>query len=129
MVIDKQPECSGGYTPDLLGGILAEAVNEMPGELRNILLVLSKGWDADWHHVEAVVEVFTESAFLECGPQVAIGGGDQSHVDLKRPGAAQPFKFTLLKHPKQFHLDGGRHVPDLIEENRTSIGELEFARF
>src|SRR5271157_2673317 len=89
--------------------------------------MFAQGWDIDGDHVEPVVEVFAKGSFFERGAQVAVGGGDEAHVDLDGARATQTLEFALLQHAEKFDLDGGRYVSDLIEEERAFVGELEFA--
>ena len=40
-------------------------------------------------------------------------------------GLAEPLDLPLLEHAQQLHLDVGRQVADLVEEDRRAIGQLE----
>ena len=50
---------------------------------------------------------------------------DDAYVAALRDAAADAFEYTLLQHPQQLHLHGGIHVADLVEEDRTALGDLE----
>ncbi|MOA31064.1 hypothetical protein D3C78_1522000 [compost metagenome] len=40
---------------------------------------------------------------------------------------AHRFVFLFLEHAQQFALQRQRHVTDLVEEQRTALGDLQFA--
>ena len=62
----------------------------------------------DRHDVEAVVEVFAESARRDLGREVSVGRRDDANVDLERFVAADPFERALLEEAQEFDLDGRR---------------------
>ena len=41
--------------------------------------------------------------------------------------AADAVELAVLEHAQQLHLRGGRHVADLVEEQRAAVGLLEAA--
>jgi hypothetical protein len=55
----------------------------------------------DGHDVEPIVEVLAEVADAHLGLQVAVGGGDDAHVDLEGAAPADPLEFALLM-PEEF---------------------------
>ena len=59
--------------------------------------------------------------------QVAIGGGDEPHVDLDRARAAEPLELVLLQHAQDLGLRARAHVADFVEEQRAAVGLLEAA--
>ena len=61
------------------------------------------------------------------GVQVAVRGRDDPHVDRDRLAAAERPHRALLQHPQQLDLQGGRHVPDFVEQQRAAVGLLEQA--
>jgi hypothetical protein len=48
-------------------------------------------------------------------------------VDLDRLARAERPHGALLQHAQQLHLQRGRHVPDLVEQQRAAVGLLEQA--
>ncbi len=56
-----------------------------------------------------------------------MGRGDHAHIDLAHPGAADRPDLALLQHAEQAGLDPERHVADLVEEQRATIGLDEHA--
>ena len=54
-------------------------------------------------------------------------GGDDAHIGLDRRAAADGGVFAFLQHAQQARLRLGRHVADLVEEQRAAGGLLELA--
>ena len=59
--------------------------------------------------------------------QVGIGGGDHAHVHAPRLRRADALELARLQHAQQLRLQVQRHVGDLVEKQRSAIGELEAA--
>ena len=76
-------------------------------------------------HVEAVVEVLAEQALLHPRLEVLVGGGDHAHVRRERRVAADAVELAVGEHAQQARLQVGRHVADLVEEERAAVGLLE----
>ena len=77
--------------------------------------------------VEPVVEVGPEGAALARGDEVAVGRGDDAHVDLERLAAADALDLALLQDAQELGLHRQRHVADLVEEERAAARALELA--
>ena len=43
-------------------------------------------------------------------------------------GSAEALEFAFLKDAQEFHLRGGRHVADFVEEKRAFVRQFEFSR-
>ena len=54
-----------------------------------------------------------------------MGRRDHANVDLRRLRGADGLEGPLLEHPEQLDLQGGAHVPDLVEEDGAAVGEGE----
>ena len=108
----------------LLAGDLGD---QEAGQVRQVLDTLAQRRHADGHDVESVVEVLAELARPHLGLQVAVGGGDDAHVDLEGAAAADPLEFALLEHAQQLGLKGGADLADLVEEQGAAVGLLEAA--
>ena len=59
--------------------------------------------------------------------EVLVRRRDDPHVDLNRHVAADPIELAVGEHPEQARLELGRHVSDLVEEQRAAVGLLETA--
>jgi hypothetical protein len=75
------------------------------------------GGKRDLQHLQAVIEILAEALGGDFGFQVAIGGGDDPHIDrnfllrTNRPDA------PLLKHTQQLGLGGQRHFAEISSRN------------
>ncbi len=79
----------------------------------------------DWKDVQAKVEVFAECAGGHHFRQVAVGGGDDSDIDLASSGAAQRFELAFLQHAEEFGLEFQRQLADFVEEDGAAVGKRE----
>ena len=79
----------------------------------------------DRGHADAVVEVAAEPPGGDLVAQVAIGDGDQAHVDMPRLGIAEPVDHAFLQRPQQHRLQVERHFADLVEAERAPVRQLE----
>ena len=81
----------------------------------------------DRHDVQAVEQVLAEPAVLHHLSEVAVGRGDDAHVDLNRARSAEPFELLFLEHAQDLRLRALAHVADFVEEQRAAVGLLEAA--
>ena len=59
--------------------------------------------------------------------QFAVGCRNDSDLDLDRARTTDPLKLAFLQHAQKFRLRPGRQLPDFIEQDRATVGELESA--
>ena len=85
------------------------------------------GGNLDRDDVEAVEQIFLELAVGDHLPQIAVGGGDDAHVDLLGPLGAERLELALLQHAQQLRLQRRAHRADLVEEDRAAVGQRELA--
>ena len=104
-----------------------EPLPEALGEFGDRFGDLAQRRDVDGDDVQAVVQVFAEGALAAHLAQVAVGGGDDPDVGPHRSLAAQRIELAFLDHAQQLHLGVQGHVADLVEEDRTAVGQLELA--
>src|SRR5439155_399709 len=74
------------------------------------------------HHVEAVVEVLPEPAGAHLALEVAVGGGDEAHVDRYREARAQRRHLALLHGAQELRLERERDLRHLVEEEGAALG-------
>ena len=79
------------------------------------------------HDREPEVEVRAEGAAVDLLAQVAVGGGDDAHVDLRGCVGADAAHLARLEHAQQLRLQRQRQLADLVEEQRAAVGLLERA--
>ena len=110
-----------------LAGFAREFFEEKIRQRGNIFFVFAQRRNVDGDHIQAIVQILAERAFFERGAQIAIRGGDQTHVDFERFGAAEALEFAFLQDAQQLHLNRGRNVADFVEEKRAFVGEFKFS--
>ncbi len=105
--------------------LLAEAADEEARQIGNVLATLAQRGQRNGHDVEAVVKVFAEIAGVDRRFEIAVGGGDDAHINLDRPAAADALEFTFLQHAQHLGLEGRRDLADLVEEQGAAVGGFE----
>jgi hypothetical protein len=75
--------------------------------------------------VQPVVQVLPESPRCDLRLQIAVRGRDEAHVDRTRLDAADALDLLRLDHAQQRRLQLGRHVADLVEEDRAAGRRLQ----
>jgi len=66
--------------------------------------------------------VFVDHCF-----QIAVRRRDQAGIEAKRTGAPQALEFALLQHTQELRLELQGDFPDLVEEDRPAMCQLEAA--
>ena len=111
-----------------LDGELARALlQEMPGERRDVVRPLAQRRQAQAHDVEAMQQVLAEQPLPHALLEVLVRRRDDAHVRLQRRVAADAVVLAVGEHAQQAHLQVGRHVADLVQEQRAALGLLEAA--
>jgi len=99
--------------------------NEVSDEDRDILAPLPQRWQMDAQDIQAIEQIAAEGPLLHLLAHRPIRRGDDAHVDADRRGAAEPHELPLLEHAEQLHLRPDRDLPDLVEEDRAAVCQLE----
>ena len=117
-----------------LGGTLGRAPGERrlqvaqeAGDQRQPILAraLAHRRQVQRHHAEPVEEVFAEPAGVHVARQIVVRGGDGAHVHRDLPCPPQPPERLGLEDFEQLGLQLGGEVPDLVEEDRSAVRDLE----
>ena len=96
-------------------------------EERDVLAATPERRHLDRHDAEAIEEVLAELARGDRLLEGPVGRGDDAHVDLLRGDAADRLEAAVLEDAQELHLELRAHLPDLVEEDRAAVGELEAA--
>jgi len=100
----------------------ALAGEEGVGDLVDVTAALAQGRQLQGDHVEAVIQVFAELPGLGQVLQVAVGRGDQAHVDFLRLYRTNPANLAFLQHAQQACLGFEREFTDFVEEQCATVG-------
>lgn len=82
----------------------------------------------DFNDAQSVVEIFAEATGVDCLLQVAVRGGDHSHISLEGARLTNRQDFVLVKDAEQFHLQGWRRIANFVKEDRPPLRLLKEAR-
>ena len=99
----------------------------MIGEQQDVRFALAQRRHEDREHVEPVEQILPERAATDRRLEILVGGRDHPDVDFQWLGAAKPLEFPLLEDPQQLHLGAEVDVADLVEQQRSAVGQLEAA--
>src|SRR5205809_3162564 len=104
----------------LLVALLGDAAQELLPQDLDIVAPVAQWREMNGDHVQPVVQVGAETAALDVVLEVAVGGGHDPDVHGNGLGAAHGDRLPLLQHARQLHLRGGRHLADLVQEERAA---------
>jgi hypothetical protein len=79
----------------------------------------------DRQDVQPEPQVFAELAVLDGAPQILVRGRDDADVHGDGFLTSQPFDHAALQRAQQLGLGLRAEIADLVQEQRTPIGELE----
>src|ERR1700683_2393984 len=113
---------------DLPAYPVAKNLNKMLHKGRNVFTTLSQGWQLNRKYTQAKIQIAAEFAIFDHSGQVAMSRCDKPNIHLVSSTTAQAFEFLFLQYAQQFGLQLRRNIADLIQEERTFIGQLEAAK-
>src|SRR5581483_4942737 len=103
------------------------AAEEVDSEDRHVVHALAERRDVEQDHVQAIVEVLAQDAFLEGLLQVAVRCRDDADVDRDRRRRAEALDLPLLERAEELRLEARVHLADLVEKEGAAVGLLEAA--
>src|SRR5882672_10733286 len=106
---------------------LVVEAEEVPGQVQDVLSPLAKRRQEDGDYFQAVVEVLPEDSLLHGLVQIPVRRRDDPDVHLEVRGAADPLERAVLDEAEELGLGGGREVGDLVQEERSLVGQLHQA--
>src|SRR5436309_3333977 len=110
---------------DPLSGLLGVALDQIFGQDRNVDHAFAQRRDPDGKDIEAIEEVWAERATRYGALEIAVRGGEDTHIDGNRMTAPQPFDLPFLEHAQQGDLGLGGELPDFVQEDRAAVCGLE----
>jgi hypothetical protein len=85
---------------DHLALALGAFPNEVSDQQGKILYSFSQWWEVDGKHIQPVVEIRAECAFLDHTPEILVGGGDDAHVEFHCVPASEALDLLFLEDPE-----------------------------
>src|SRR6476620_2910019 len=110
-------------TSALYCSLLIEPLGQQP----DIVRPFTKGRQMQHDPFEPKIQIFPEPAFDHAAMQVLVGGGDNPDIDGSRFGITDAVKRLFLKHPQELTLMIDAEIADLVEKQRSLVGQLEIA--
>src|SRR5579863_1488146 len=104
---------------------LAELLNEVANQQRNIFSSLAQRRESNWKYVEPVVQIRPKVPLIDHHFQITIGGGNQPCVCPQGARAAQTLELPLLQDAQKLRLNLQRNFTDFIEEDGSTMRQLE----
>src|SRR5262245_3503766 len=105
----------------------AALLHEMSEQLGNVVPTIAQRRQHDREHTKTIKQIEPEAAFGDFPLQIAVGGRDHPDVDAARDIVAHALELAFLQHAQQLRLEIERDLSDLVEKQRTAIGELKAA--
>src|SRR5262249_47187744 len=106
----------------------ARGGEEMLDEEGDVLAPVPERGELDRDDVEAVVKIFAERARADALLEVAVRRRDDAHVHRALLRRADRAHRAALEDVEELGLERGRHLADLVEEDRAAVGLDEKAR-
>src|SRR6516164_2281554 len=110
---------------DLLSDLACVALRKVFHQHGDVLFATSQRWHIDGKHIKPVKQVASEGSCVDSCLQVAVGGGDNTHVNGDGLIPADALKLALLQYTQQGNLRFGGKISDLVEEEGAAFRELE----
>ena len=105
--------------------VRAGLTQEVLGQADDVRPARPQRGQRDRHDGQAVVEVLAEPALPGGRDQLHARGRDHPDVDRLAAGAAEPADRLVLDDLEELRLEPVGQEPDLVEEDRAAVGDLE----
>src|SRR3954470_597608 len=98
-------------------------------ENRDVFNALAKWRQLDRDDAEAIKQILAEDAATHCLLRIAVRGRDEADIyDRVVLLAADASQDAVLQHAEELRLNRMRHLGELVEEERSSVRDLEKTR-
>ena len=103
----------------------AGVLQEMRGQQGYVIGTLAQRDSLDRKHIEPEIQVLAEALVAYGKTEIAVGGGDDPHIDVAGACLSDALELTLLQHAQQLALQFERDVADFVQKQRAAIGQFE----
>ncbi len=97
----------------------------MPHERRDVVRTLAKRRYRERDDVEPEVQILPERAVGNRAREILVRGREDANIDADRLAATDSLDLARLDRPQKLRLRLGAEVADLVEQQRTTVGQLE----
>ena len=108
-------------------GVGIKQRQEVAGQCNHIAFPVTQCWHVHGEHGEAIPQVLAQPAFCDCRSGIAIGRGDDAHIDADITLAAHTAHGAGLKYPQEPRLHCQGHFGNFVQEQGTAGGSLKAA--
>ena len=109
--------------------LLIELIYVVLGKQKDIFLPLPQGRQPQPDHAHPVIKIRAQPPFLNQTLGNLIGSAYDPHMEVNILLAANPPHLLFFQYLQQLGLHGGIHGVDLIQKQRSSIGQLKQSFF
>src|SRR5262249_43495602 len=102
-----------------------ESIDEVLDQEWDVLAPFTQGWDADGKDVQAIEQVLPETPLRDLRLQISVRGTDDTNVGRQGLAAPDSLELLFLEHTEQLGLRLDGKLGDLVEEERSTVGQLE----
>src|SRR6267378_5461814 len=123
-------QVSHGLAADAGDGAIflgAESREKMSQQMRDVLAARPQRRNRQRQHMQAIEQIFAEMSAFDALQQLAVGRGDDAHVNLHRLAPANRLDRAFLQRAKQLDLRWQGQFRDFVEKQRAAGGFDEFA--
>ena len=117
----------GGEALDVAVELFVELLQEEIGEQNRIAFTFAQRRHVHPDLVQPIIQILAEAAGADEVVDILIGGADDAHIDLDRAVAADALDHLVVQESQQLHLHRQRHVADLVEKQRPTVGAFDLA--
>ena len=117
----RQPHTA--FLPDTVGYFL----DKISGKRNDVIPALAQRGQIDLHGTDPIEQIRAELFLFDHGPDIGIRCSDNLHIHIDHPRASQTHQLLLLHHAEELCLEIQRHLPDLVQEDRSSGSQLKLS--
>src|SRR5262249_21861430 len=113
------------HRPDAFPEFRVVCVHEVVDERRDVVGARAQRRQRDRQHVQAIVQVLAEAAFLHLVLEIAVRRRNNANIDANVGDAANSLERLFFQESQQLRLERRRHLADFVEKDRTAVRRLE----
>src|SRR5687767_12945678 len=83
----------------------------------------------DGEYVQTVIKVLAKAAVRDRLFEIFVGGRYKANIRFYRFRSAETFELALLKYAQKFDLRLQRKIADLVQKQRSAVGQFESSSF
>ena len=91
-------------------------VHEIFSQHGNVFRPLPEGGQLNGNDVQPIVQILAKLVFFHQGFRIAVGGGDDPHINRNRFAAAHFIDFMFLQNAQEFGLQGQAQFRHLVQQ-------------